>query len=307
MVIETRGLSRRFGRIRAVDGLDLTVRHGAIFGFLGPNGAGKSTTIRMLTGLLRPTSGQARVLGVPIRHRLRVGHRVGSLVDEPAFYPHLTGRQNLRLLASLSGGVRPGEIEQALRLVRLDKDADRKLRTYSHGMRQRLGVAQALVPQPELLILDEPASGLDPEGLADVRALLRSLSEQGITIFLSSHLLGEVEQLCTEVGVISHGRLAAQGPVGSLLEAPKPITRLRVDDTDKALRVVAELASVTAEATGDGVVEVSGEEHDPSEINRRLVGAGVRVYELMPARRTLESLYIEIMRASDEADSSAAR
>jgi ABC-2 type transport system ATP-binding protein len=305
-VIETKGLRKRFGRIRAVDGLDLSVPRGAIFGFLGPNGAGKSTTIRMLTGLLRPSRGEASVLGVPIRHRLRVGHRIGALVDEPAFYLPLSGRQNLRLLASLSGGASSEDIAEALRLVGLEEDADRKVHTFSHGMRQRLGIAQALVPRPELLILDEPASGLDPEGLADVRALLLRLREEGLTVFLSSHLLGEVEQLCTHVAVISHGKLAAQGPVGSLLAGPGRCTRLRVDDTDRALGVLRAVPSITAQAGGDGIVEVTGAEHDPAELNERLVRAGVRVHELAPARRSLESLYIEIMRASDETDGRAA-
>jgi len=302
-VIETRSLTKHFGHIRAVEGLDLTVHAGAIFGFLGPNGAGKSTTIRMLTGLLRPTGGEARVLGAPLRDRLRVGHSIGALVDQPAFYGHLTARQNLRLLASLSGGARAADIQETLELVGLDKDADRKLRTFSHGMRQRLGIAQALVPRPRLLILDEPASGLDPEGLAEVRDLLRRLSEEGITIFLSSHLLGEVEQLCTEVGVISHGKLIAQGPVGGLLASRMPSTRVGVDDTRKALSVLTELPNLTIAAASDGRIEVGGE-HDAAELNELLVRAGVRVHELTPARRTLESFYLETMGASNGNDTS---
>ncbi len=307
-VIETEGLTKHFGHIRAVDGLDLSVHAGAIFvhagaifGFLGPNGAGKSTTIRMLTGLLRPTGGEARVLGRPIRDRLRVGRSIGALVDEPAFYPYLTARQNLRLLASLSGGARAEEIQEALKLVGLDQDADRKLHTFSHGMRQRLGIAQALVPRPRLLILDEPASGLDPEGLAEVRDLLRRLSEEGMTIFLSSHLLGEVEQLCTDVGVISHGKLIAQGAVGGLLAGGGPAVRLRVDDARKALSVLADLPNVMAAATGDGSIEVGGE-RDSAQLNELLVRAGVRVYELRPAHRTLESFYLETMRAGKSND-----
>lgn len=304
-VIQTRGLSKHFGRIRALDGLDLTVPRGAIFGFLGPNGAGKTTTIRILTGLIRPTAGDALVLGRPVSQRLDNGHRVGALVEQPDLYGYLTAWQNLRLLASLSGGAAPSELRHALELVGLADRVHHRVSTFSHGMKQRLGIAQALVPCPELLILDEPASGLDPEGLADVRELLRNLADQGVTIFLSSHLLHEVEQLCTEVAVVSRGRVVAQGPVGGLLGGSDRRTRVRADNPQQALAVLSKLPSTTAELNDDGLIEVASSCLDAADLNEALVQAGVRVFELAPARRSLESLYIEIMRRAEVAEAQA--
>ncbi len=297
-VIETRGLTKYYGRVRAVDGLDLSVPRGSLFGFLGPNGAGKSTTIRMLTGLIRPTSGEARVLGAPLAQRLSVGRRVGALVEAPAFYPHLTGWQNLRLLSSLSGGVPRRSLERALRTVGLTEAAHRRVNTYSHGMRQRLGIAQALVPRPELLILDEPASGLDPEGLAEVRELMRRLREDEITIFLSSHLLHEVEALCTHVAVISRGRIVAEGEVGGVLEGARPGVRIVVEDVERALEVLCEKAGVEATAIDERTIEARNDVFDAADINEMLVRAGVRVQELTPMRRSLESFYMQIIRES---------
>jgi len=292
-VIQTRGLKKQFGRVRAVDGLDLTVPHGSLYGFLGPNGAGKSTTIRMLTGLVRPNSGEATVLGVPIRRRLQLGSRVGALVEEPAFYPWLTARQNLRLLTSLSGGCSRTEINTTLATVGLAAAADRTVGGYSHGMRQRLGIAQALLPRPELLILDEPASGLDPEGLAEVREMLLALHAEGMTIFLSSHLLAEVEMTCTHVAVVLGGQIIAKGEVGGMLGGLSPGTRLVVDDVPAALRALEPLEGVNAERTGEGTLLVAGEMVDSAAVNEALVRAGVRVSELTPVRRTLESVYMQ--------------
>ncbi len=292
-VIETRGLTKRFGRVRAVDGLDLTVPHGSLFGFLGPNGAGKSTTIRILTGLVRPDGGEALVLGVPVSRRLSLGRRVGALVEEPAFYPWLTARQNLRLLTSLSGGCSPEEIDATLEIVGLSGAADRTVGGFSHGMRQRLGIAQALLPRPELLILDEPASGLDPEGLAEVREMLLRLHEEGMTIFLSSHLLAEVEMTCTQVAVVMGGQVIAQGDVGDLLGGLAPGTRLVVDDVQAALRVLAPIEGVQAEQSADHTLLIAGSEVDTAALNEALVRAGVRVSEITPVRRTLESVYMQ--------------
>jgi len=300
--IETRGLTKHFGRVRAVDGLDLVVPRASLFGFLGPNGAGKTTTIRVLTGLIRPTAGEARVLGVPVADRLRLGSRVGALVEEPAFYPHLTARQNLSLLASLSGGVRRPQLEEVLETVGLADVAHRRVGTFSHGMRQRLGIAQALVPRPELLVLDEPASGLDPEGMTAVRRLLLSLREDGMTIFLSSHLLAEVEMICTHVAVVSRGQIVAQGEAGGLLRGASPGTRFVVGDPQRALEVLGRMAGVQARIAGDSVIEVAGDESDGADLNEVLVRGGVRVYEVTPMRRTLESFYMETIRAGDEPD-----
>ncbi len=295
-------MCKRFGRIQAVDGLDLTVPRGAIFGFLGPNGAGKSTTIRILTGLLRPSGGEALVLGKPLTQRLRIGHRVGALVEEPAFYSHLTAWQNLRLLASLSGGARAADMRETLDRVGLAKRAHHRVSTFSHGMKQRLGIAQALVPRPELLILDEPASGLDPEGLAEVRDLMRSLADDGVTIFLSSHLLAEVEQLCTEVAMISHGRIVAQGPIDELAGGDGWLTRIGVDDLERASAVLGALPDAQVEVLADRTIEVSVFGMGSADLNQVLVEAGLRVNELAPARRTLESTYMDIMRQNEDTE-----
>ncbi len=299
-VIEIRGLTKHFGRVRAVDGLDLAVPRASLFGFLGPNGAGKTTTIRVLTGLIRPTAGEAHVLGVPVADRLRLGGRVGALVEEPAFYPHLTAWQNLSLLVSLSGGVRRGRLEEVLETVGLADVAHRRVGTFSHGMRQRLGIAQALVPRPELLILDEPASGLDPEGMTEVRRLLLSLREDGMTIFLSSHLLAEVEMICTHVAVVSRGQVVAQGEAGDLLRGARPGTRFVVGDSKRALEILGRIAGIDARITGERSIEATGDESDGADLNEALVRGGVRVYEVTPMRRTLESFYMETIRAGDE-------
>lgn len=294
-MIEARGLTKRFGRVRAVEGLDLVVPHGSLFGFLGPNGAGKSTTIRMLTGLIRPTSGDASVLGVPIAERLKLGSRLGALIEEPAFYSWLSARRNLRLLTSLSGGVSRAKMDETLELVGLTDAADRAVGGFSHGMRQRLGIAQALLPRPELLILDEPASGLDPEGLAQVREMLLALHEQGMTVFLSSHLLAEVEMTCTHAAVVMDGRIVAEGEVGGFLSGLTPGTRLVVDDAQAALNTLEALAGAQTRLTGDHTLEVTGEA-ESADINEALVRAGVRVHELSPVRRTLEGFYMDTVR-----------
>ncbi|MFW5866546.1 MAG: ABC transporter ATP-binding protein, partial [Armatimonadota bacterium] len=294
-VIETRGLTKRFGRVRAVEGLDLMVPHGSLFGFLGPNGAGKSTTIRMLTGLIRPTSGDASVLGTPISQRLRLGSRLGALIEEPAFYPWLSARQNLRLLTSLSGGVSRAAMDETLELVGLTDAADRAVGGFSHGMRQRLGIAQALLPRPELLILDEPASGLDPEGLAQVREMLLALHEQGMTVFLSSHLLAEVEMTCTHAAVVMDGQIVAEGEVGGILGGLTPGTRAVVDDVPTALRVLEGIEGADSRQTADHALEITGAV-ESADLNEALVRGGVRVHEISPIRRTLEGFYMDTVR-----------
>jgi ABC-2 type transport system ATP-binding protein len=217
--IRCRGLTKRYGAITAVDQLDLSVPAGQVFGFLGPNGAGKTTTLRMLLGLIRPTAGEAWLNGqqVPDPGGLR---GVGAIIEEPAFYPWLTGRRNLQVLAlsgpALPGGPGPGPIAAVLARTGLTAAADRKVKTYSQGMRQRLGLAAALLRQPALLLLDEPSNGLDPAGIREFRTLMRSLAAAGTTVFLSSHLLAEVAQVCDQAAVLSEGRIVAQGPVASL-------------------------------------------------------------------------------------------
>jgi ABC-2 type transport system ATP-binding protein len=217
--LKTNALSKAYGKRLAVDRLDLEVDQGELFGFLGPNGAGKTTTIRMSLGLIAPTSGSVDVLGLDVRkHRTEVLPRVGALVESPALYGYLSGRDNLRAVGDLLGGASEKRIDEVLEIVQL-KGRDRdKVRTYSMGMKQRLGLALALLNDPDLLILDEPANGLDPAGIVEMRDLLRSLAAAGKTVFISSHVLSEVEQICTRVAIINHGRLIRVAPVAELLK-----------------------------------------------------------------------------------------
>jgi len=203
-VISCEGLTKRFGPAVAVNELDLTVSSGQVYGFLGPNGAGKTTTIRMLVGLIAPSAGQIRLLGRRLPAPRAVA-QTGSMIEEPAFYPWMSGRVNLEVLGATGGGCAPGEVARVLGLVGLDDVAARKVKTYSQGMRQRLGIAAAMLGRPKLLIIDEPTNGLDPAGIREIRNLLRGLAAEGTTVFLSSHLLAEVEQLCTRVGVLDRG------------------------------------------------------------------------------------------------------
>jgi ABC-2 type transport system ATP-binding protein len=236
--LRTFGLTKSYGRIHAVDGLDLEVQRGEIFGFLGPNGAGKTTTIRMLLSLVRPTSGRVEILGRDLRrHRSEVLPRIGALVESPALYLYLSGRDNLRAVADVLGGVRPSRLDELVDVVGLrGRDRDR-VRTYSLGMKQRLGLAIALLNDPDLLVLDEPANGLDPAGIVEIRDLLRQLAAAGKTIFISSHVLGEVQQICSRVAIINRGRLVREAPVTELLSTPGEF-EIRVDDPSRLLEAL---------------------------------------------------------------------
>jgi ABC-type multidrug transport system ATPase subunit len=291
-VIQTRALTKRYGELRAVDGVDLEVRTGDVYGFLGANGSGKTTTVRMLLGLVLPTSGEAEVLGKAIpKDRRSVLPRVGALVESPAAYLHLSGRANLALLDATGSdrnrrGERRTKIGNALEQVGLEPADRRPVRTYSQGMRQRLGLAAALMRRPTLLILDEPTNGLDPQGIQEIRQLLLQLNAEGTTIFLSSHLLAEVEQMCTHVGVLRDGRLILQKPMDTLLQ-PTGLVAVRTPDISRS-----------AELLGPVVVSVEGEHllvraDDAAGLNAYLVGEGVRVDEIGPYRRALEEIILE--------------
>jgi ABC-2 type transport system ATP-binding protein len=294
-VLRTELLTKRYGRRIAVDSLSLEVERGDIFGFLGQNGAGKSTTIRMVLGLVRPTRGHVRLLGQDVRrHPLRALRRVGAIIESPAFYDHFTGWQNLRLFAAMSGGATSKRIEEILDIVGLGQRAHEPVRVYSHGMRQRLGIAQALLPAPEFVILDEPTDGLDPQGIREVRLLIRRLRDElNLTVLLSSHLLNEVEQICNRVAIIDQGRLLYQGTIEKLLTANKTV-KLTVDRLEEAYQLLSADASLSVRRNGAESLYVEmADEHIP-RVNALLVERGFRVSELSPQRETLEHVFLRL-------------
>lgn len=290
-VIETRGLTKRYGEeVVAVSDLALGVRRGEVYGFLGPNGAGKTTTLRMLLGLVRPSSGRVSVLGEAPGTPDGLA-RVGAMVETPAFYPYLSGRDNLRVLAR-HAGVGDSRAEAVLDEVGLTARAGHRVRTYSLGMVQRLGVAAALLKDPELLILDEPTNGLDPAGMAEMRAFIRAQGRAGRTVVLSSHLMGEVEQVCDRVGVIRGGQLVAEGTVDEL--RGRAGLRVRADPLEEAVRVVSGRPGVGAVTVVGGALDVTVEPARAAEINRVLVEAGIAVCELHPQTASLEDVFLEL-------------
>jgi ABC-type multidrug transport system ATPase subunit len=294
--IVTRGLTKSYRRLTVVDKVDLRVEIGDRFGFLGPNGSGKSTTVRMLLGLVFPSAGEVELLGEPMpRRAARVLPRVGAIVEGPAFYRNLSGRANLAVIDAAGPGgprrTRRARLAEALERVSLAGVDDRPVRAYSLGMKQRLGLAAALLRRPELLILDEPTNGLDPQGVREVRELLLELNRAGTTVFLSSHLLSEVEALCTRAAIVSGGRLVAQDTIDALR---RPTGRVRVHTPDPAL---AAQVLGTAVVSRDGPVLVAVSD-DPARINADLVTAGVRVSELVVERRTLEDVFVDMTEAS---------
>jgi ABC-type multidrug transport system ATPase subunit len=288
LAIETRGLTKRYGQgIVAVDALDLRVSRGEVYAFLGPNGAGKTTTLRMLLGLVRPTSGTAKVLGAAPG----AIERIGAMVEAPAFYPYLSGRDNLRVLARYAG-VDTERVEAVLAEVGLRGRADQRTCAYSLGMKQRLGVAAALLKDPELLILDEPTNGLDPAGMAEMRTFIRSLGSDGRTVLLSSHLMGEVEQVSDRVGVISEGALVAEGTVEQLRGRPR--LRVRAEPAAAAVRVIGALPGVDAVTSRDGLLDVAVDPARAPEINRALVEVGIAVSALYAEQPSLEDVFLEL-------------
>ena len=297
VILETKQLTKRYRRRVIVDQLSLTVERGDIFGFLGQNGAGKSTTIRMSLGLVRPSSGQVRILGNDMsRHPQRALQRTGAIIEAPAFYENFSARQNLQMLSAMSGGARPERLEQVLELVGLRERARDPVRIYSHGMRQRLGIAQALLPQPEFVILDEPTDGLDPQGLAEMRDLIRRLRDElGLTIMLSSHLLHEVEQICNRVAIIEKGRLVYQGPVAELVTQGHSI-KLKVDRLNDAFDLLSRDSRLSVSRNGDDslYLKIAGDEIPG--VNALLVERGFRVMELSPHRESLEEVFLRLTR-----------
>ncbi len=310
-VIEARGLAKVYGGRPAVDGLDLVVPRGSVFGLLGRNGAGKTTTMRMLLGLIRPTRGSIRLFGRALeRERLALLPRIGCLVEGPAFYPYLTGRQNLALLGGLIRPVSPEHVQAALERVGLGDRGDDRFGAYSTGMRQRLGIAAALVHDPELVVLDEPVNGLDPPAVLLVRRLIRRLvEEEGRTVLVSSHLLHEVELTCDRLAIIERGRVVAAGETRALVRPDEERVEVTASDAGRALALCRGLpfvrdarpASAPEGGPGAGAVLVALDGPRAGDLNRALVEAGLEVSALVPRRRTLEELFHALARDADEA------
>jgi ABC-2 type transport system ATP-binding protein len=293
--VAARGLVKRYGDITAVAGVDLTVERGDVFGYLGPNGAGKTTSLRMLLGLIRPSAGSAELFGRdPMREGAKALQGVAGFVEGPRFYPYLSGRRNLRLLADYDEPVSRNRIEEVLEIVELRDRAKDRVGGYSHGMRQRLGIAGALLREPRLLLLDEPTTGLDPAGMRDMRALIRRLATEGITILLSSHLLNEVEELCNRVAIIRSGAIVYEGTLGDLLATATTGYRLQTRDPERARSICLNqpgIENVTAE--GDGL-RFAADEDTVASLSVALGQARVPITQLVAEAPSLEELFLGI-------------
>jgi ABC-2 type transport system ATP-binding protein len=295
VVLSTQGLTRRYGARLAVDGLNLEIGEGDLFGLLGLNGAGKTTTMRMILQLIRPTSGRVFIFGkdptVAFRECMS---QVGSLVEQPAYYPYLSGRMNLEIVRRMSVGVPPSAVSESLDVVGLAERADDRVRTYSQGMRQRLGIAMALLARPKLVILDEPTNGLDPRGIQQIREKILEMNRRdGTTFLISSHLLHEIELTCTRVGILKEGRLVVQDRIDRLLAQAGHNIRLRAADATGAAAAALALPGVLAATVQeDGSVRLTISGRDFAGLNAALVGRGVKVEEFAPVRLTLEELFL---------------
>jgi ABC-2 type transport system ATP-binding protein len=301
-VIETRGLTKRFGERFALSGVDITVPRASAFGFVGPNGAGKTTFLRTLLGLTRPNSGSVRLLGFSMpRECSKALARVGGIVEEPLFYPHLSGRDNLRIIAAARDHMADSRIDPALARVGLADRADDRVKTYSTGMRQRLGVARCLLADPMLLILDEPMNGLDPAGIEEFRIMISGFVSEGRTVFLSSHLLDEVEKTCDQVAIIDQGNVLMQGPVEAVAQRGKPVIHFRCHPIEEAGHILASETDIeNFRRDGDNlIVTIDAEDKGQvdqivSRINRRLVESGVAVFAIETERVSLEKRFLEV-------------
>ena len=297
-VIETTGLTKRFGERVAVDHADLTVPRGCAFGFLGPNGAGKTTLIRVLLGLTPASEGSMQVLGLPVpARRADALARVGAIVEEPRFHGHLTGRENLQLASACRAPEAEARIDPALDRVGLTARATDRVKTYSMGMRQRLGIARCLLADPELLILDEPTNGLDPAGILEFRHFVRSMVDEGRTVFLSSHLLDEVEKICDRAAIVDQGRILMQGTVSEIAAGGKPVIQIGCSDSQAAEAILLEHPAVAESgeiAGGLRLVLRDSSDDVIADIVRRLVEGGIGVHRVEPVRATLEERFLEV-------------
>jgi len=299
--IEARGLVKRYGSLTAVDHVDLTVRAGDVYGYLGPNGAGKTTSLRMLLGLIRPDEGSARLFGRdPMLEGARALDGVAGFVEAPRFYPYLSGRRNLELVAALDGGDAAERIDDALKTVDLTSRQQDKVKGYSHGMRQRLGIAGALLRNPRLLLLDEPTTGLDPAGMRDMRALVHRLAEEGMTVLLSSHLMSEVEELCDRVAIVARGRVIHEGSLEELIASTSGQYDLRTTDDDSATAIAARAEGIRELRTGAGGIGFTAEERAVAALTLELAQAGIGITALVPRTATLEELFFRLTEGDEQ-------
>jgi ABC-2 type transport system ATP-binding protein len=305
--LEVRGLVKRYGELTAVAGVDVTIEVGDVYGYLGPNGAGKTTSLRMMLGLIRPTAGTVRLFGRDPWESVRALDGVAGFVEAPTFYPYLSGRRNLELLAAFDGNGAAERIDDALERVELSDRAGDRVGGYSHGMRQRLGIAAALLRDPKLLLLDEPTTGLDPAGMRDMRVLIRRLSQHGITIVLSSHLLTEVEELCNRVAIIQLGKIAYEGEISALKRSAGASYALSTTDNDRALEVARAQRGIDNARLHQGQVRFqSASESLVAELSQALVEAGALIVSLTPQTATLEQLFFSLTEGP-EGDGAAAQ
>jgi ABC-2 type transport system ATP-binding protein len=303
--VEVRGLTKRYGDLVAVDGVDLTVEPGDVYGYLGPNGAGKTTSLRMMLGLIRPSAGEVSIFGRDPLVTVRALEGVAGFVEAPRFYPYLSGMDNLRMMAAYDGGDAATRIPQALDIVDLADRAKDKVGGYSHGMRQRLGIAAALLRDPRLMLLDEPTTGLDPGGMRDMRELVRRLAGEGITVVLSSHLLAEVEELCNRVAIVRSGRMVYEGRLSELRHAAGAGYRLRTTDDDVAERVCRDQAGVSNVRLTGGELRFNADEVTVAGLSVALVESGAAILALTPEHATLEELFFRLTEGDDLAGAAA--
>jgi ABC-2 type transport system ATP-binding protein len=293
--VKARGLVKRYDEVLAVDHIDLNVRAGDVYGFLGPNGAGKTTTLRMALGLITPTEGTVELFGRdPMRHGARALESVAGFVEAPRFYPYMSARKNLELLAALDGDGASERIDEVLDVVELAPRARHRVGGYSHGMRQRLGIAAALLRRPRLLILDEPATGLDPAGMRDMRLLIRRLAGEGITVLLSSHQLPEVQELCDRVAIVDSGRVVYEGALADLRRQGGAGYRMRTTDDQRALSLLKTQPGVEHTALGAHGLSFQAQESDVGALSLALAAAGIGIFALTPELATLEDLFFRL-------------
>ena len=297
--VQVRGLVKRYGDLTAVAGVDLTVNVGDVYGYLGPNGAGKTTSLRMMLGLIRPTAGTVRLFGRDPMESVDALQGVAGFVEAPTFYPYLSGRRNLELLAAFDGGDATTRIERALKTVELADRAHDRVGGYSHGMRQRLGIAAALLRDPRLLLLDEPATGLDPAGMRDMRLLIRRLADHGMTVLLSSHLLTEVEDVCNRVAIVRSGAIVYEGEIADLKRGAGTEYRLSTTDDERALAVCRAQPGVADVRAQHDRISFTADEAAVAELSQALIEAGALIRALAPQTVTLEDLFFSLTEGTE--------